>query len=85
MGDPKKKDFMPLIVTAFNKNPFEDQAIGTCYIDLEAEYKKGHIGFNTNYVNIPNWFKIQIDGNNYGKFLAGITVFDLNTKLRPKN
>ena len=29
---------MPLTVTVFNKNPLNDQAIGTCYIDLQEGY-----------------------------------------------
>ena len=36
MGE--KNEIMPLTVTVFNKNPLSDQAIGTCYINLQEEF-----------------------------------------------
>lgn len=82
MGD--KFEIMPLIVTVFNQNSFGDQPMGTCYIDLHEEYKKKKIDLNTNFNKIPQWFDIEIDGNIYGKFLAGITILNKSNKLRPK-
>jgi len=34
---------MPLTVTVFNKNPLTDQAIGTCYINLQEEFAEKRI------------------------------------------
>jgi len=81
MGD--KNEVMPLIVTVLNKNPLNDQAIGTCWINLHDEFKNKKIDLNTNYNKIPQWYDITIDGNFYGKFLAGITILN-NNKIKPK-
>jgi len=77
MGD--NDQIMPLTVTVFNKNAITDQAIGTCYINLYEHLTRRTILTNTNFNHSPQWFDIEIDGNSYGRFLAGITI--IKTKL----
>jgi hypothetical protein len=47
-------------------------------------FNKNPIFLNSNYNCIPQWYEIEIDGNTYGKFLAGITIIR-GKKIRPMN